>query len=120
MDDKTLAALEESIKHWREFAQAEKPSDVNINADDCALCHLYLIPYRADAKKRCKGCPVDERSGYSCGAGTPYLKASESLDDWLVASDAGYDDGSEKHFKEVANEMVDFLVSLRPQKGEDS
>jgi len=111
MTDQTKSeALEASILHWQENVKAETPDDVQVGADECALCELYY--YDAD----CEGCPVADKGDPGC-VGSPYMVARDALyiwascltdpDDktaWLAARD---------EFRKAAQAEVDFLISLR-------
>lgn len=101
MDNKTLAALKASIQHWDDNAQAETPGEASADADDCALCGLYL-------KRDCSGCPVAEKTGKECCHGSPYSAAHSALCDW----DDGTGDGGT--FRAAATAERDFLISLLP------
>ncbi len=101
MDDRTRAALEESIKHWEENAAAETPEGVSTGAENCPLCYLFF-----DAN--CQGCPVRRKTGEAACTGSPYNEAYFALHDWAK------DGKSRDIYRMAAQAEVDFLRSLLP------
>lgn len=97
MDERTRAALEASIAHWKTNAAATHPGDVQTDCDACALCDLFRRPPR-------ENCPVAARAGKTMCLGTPYGDARAKLMHWSSAGEA---------FRAAALREVAFLESLR-------
>lgn len=75
-------AFEASILHWQENVAAERPEDVRMGPDNCALCSLFF-------EDDCEGCPVMRRTGYRGCSGTPYDLADGAFYMWVeTRSDA--------------------------------
>jgi hypothetical protein len=106
MDARTAEALEKSIKHWENNAEAERPKDASTRGADCALCGLFYI-------EGCEGCPVYHRTGgeEEC-SDTPYYQALYCFKRWERYPD---DQTSRDYFRAAASEEVKFLKSLRKE-----
>lgn len=106
MDNTTLEALNESIKHWEENRDAEQHGAVATGIKACALCGLFR-------EVDCKGCPVENKTKQMGCINTPYYAALEAKDDWEWADE----DESRKAetFRDAAQAEVDFLKSLLPE-----
>ena len=63
MDERTLTALQQSIKKWEKRAAGEH--DGKIGTDGCPLCQLFY-------HSACFGCPVYEKTEATCCDDTPY------------------------------------------------
>lgn len=93
-------ALRESIAHHKQNLLAEKPEDVRLGRDNCALCELHGF--------FCDGCPVKE-AGFNECAGSPYDKVWRGAEYWR---------GSPKNkklrenFREAEQKEIEFLKSL--------
>ena len=109
MDDRTLAALDASILHWEQNLAAETPDDVRVEADDCALCGLFL--YTPDPHESCDGCPVFKSTGNRACGGTPYEPAFSAYCEWEAAPE---DHVRRAVFRTHARAEIEFLRSLRP------
>lgn len=75
MDDKTLAALNQSIEKWERNAVAETPDDFTTSPRACALCWLFW-------KRGCGGCPVMDATGKVYCHGTPCDEAFSARRVW--------------------------------------
>ncbi len=108
MDDRTEKALEKSIEHWIEDnVKAEKPEDAKTGPDDCALCDLF------SARDGCEGCLVFKKTGMHFCDGSPYGAADKASRKWEEGK------GTREDFNNASQDMVDFLISLRPEKTND-
>jgi hypothetical protein len=97
MDAKTLKALKGSINKWKANAEIDYLKKAKINITDCQLCDLFWY-------NDCTGCPVMEKSKYSCCVGTPY-----------VAGAKAYNANDLAAFIEASHAEVEFLQSLLPE-----
>ena len=95
MNKKTLKALRGSIKKWEGIVKGEVQDE---GAKNCPLCVEF---YRPD----CAGCPVQEETGQEDCADTPYSKWCDT--DYRVKN---------ANSKELAQQMLNFLVDLLPEK----
>lgn len=116
MKKKTLKALKKSMKHWLDNAAAEKISDVSIEAKDCALCEMFLLPNAS-----CVGCPVEEHTGVWYCERSPFINAAEAYNAWVWAWAESSKPAShaKKTFQAAARKQYEFLESLLP-KGESA
>ena len=80
MDQATRTAVLDSIRHWRENAEATRPSAASIGADKCALCVKFS--YKLYGPAACKECPVYKKTGLAGCGGTPYHEAKGVLTTW--------------------------------------
>lgn len=103
MDERTAEALEASIKHWEENREVSKPEQAKIDANDCALCNLYVLD-------GCEGCPVAQRSGHKGCHGSPYFDARFTLADWRKWPD---DPDRKQAWQKACDAEIAFLKSLR-------
>lgn len=102
MNKKTLKALNESIEKWTRHMNVdlEYLDQFYLGPEECPLCQLFW-------HNDCQGCPVFERTGlYGC-ENTPFDDAYHCA----AMNDL-------KAFKKAAQEEVNFLKSLLPEKGE--
>ena len=88
--------------HWQENVAAERPEDVRMGPDNCALCSLFF-------EDDCEGCPVMRRTGRFGCRDSPYDLADEAFDMWI---ETRHDDARDE-FRKHAQAEVDFLISLR-------
>jgi len=109
MDDKTLTALQASIKHWEDNVAARGVKSVKLGIKECALCE-YFGPFDEPS---CVGCPVSERTGLTGCEGTPYDDVCEAEVEW---SDHPRTNSYKEYFREIAQTELDFLKSLLPEK----
>lgn len=79
MNTKTKKALDDSIVKWRKnlsFAEDGEYHSIRVDAESCALCNLFLMNemgrYIQDYSKKCRGCPVYEKTGIIGCEDTPY------------------------------------------------
>jgi hypothetical protein len=91
-------AIEKAISKWRENAKGFAASELLIGIENCPLCDLYY-------EKGCKGCPVVSTTGETECRKTPIA----GLDDAFLKMLAEDDDSD---FKQVSQEMVEFLETL--------
>jgi hypothetical protein len=119
MDERTLTALQASIKHWEENVAAEVVGDVKLGPSDCALCRLFWNKLHAPIMPendgdaicvRCDGCPVLAATGQHGCNGSPYGDAEDAFMEW---DDVEQED-SLARFHEAAQAELDFLKSLLP------
>lgn len=99
MDAKTLATLRGSIAKW-EAIVAGTGEDKGI--ENCPLCKLFYSAVDNNTH-RCKGCPVEEKTGQTHCDGSPYEQWSE-----LATEEDSYE------ARELAQAELDFLRSLLP------
>lgn len=119
MDEKTLTALQGSIKKWEAIVAGTGYDD---GADNCSLCILFIdngAPEPEWAQDGCLGCPVALAVGTNGCSKTPYTKWS------------GYQSGNgrfngntrivfDERSKELAQSELDFLRSLLPSAAGDA
>ena len=109
MDEATREALEASIAHWKDVAQATDPRTARIGGNYCTLCTLFR-------RDDCNSCPVMVRTGRDSCEKTPYRAALDALRAWQTAAARGNrglrrDDGTA--FRAAARAEIEFLESLR-------
>ncbi len=105
MDDRTLAALWQSIEKWERNAVAETPGDYTTGSASCALCEVFL-------EGCCQGCPVKSRTRETGCTGTPFVNAAHARWEWLNhRSDATLRDAAHT----AARAEAEFLRSLLPE-----
>lgn len=107
MDAETLKALDASIAHWEEIVAADKPSDVEIGANTCALCDKFNVFEWSDPRA-CRGCPVFSVTRREFCRETPFQGALTTFLLWEIG------DGSKREFIKAAKAELSFLKSLRP------
>lgn len=105
MEEKTLTALQGSIKKWeRILATGEDGS----GSEDCPLCELFH-PWNTGvdltSATACDGCPVKASTGKSLCTDSPY-------DKYAVATD----DGDACAIASTAKAELEFLRSLIPSE----
>ena len=104
MDERTLTALEGSIKKWEAIVAG---TGVDAGPKNCPLCQAFHEDFLSPDNKGngCRGCPVYEKTGeYGCG-GSPYDAYEDT------------DDEEEKQY--AAEQELEFLKSLRPNSSGD-
>jgi len=98
----TEKALKDSIAHWermrdnKRYEIHEYPS-----ASDCALCKLFCF----GKSYSCGGCPVMKKTGLRLCRNTPFQKAFLE-----------FHGGTDERWIVAANEEIEFLKSLLPEK----
>lgn len=103
MDEKTLTALQGSIKKWEEIVAGTATDE---GEDNCPLCQLFLW----QAKQAwCTGCPVAEHAKEPGCNGTPY----RTWADHHVKNGNAFK-VSDEETKGLAQAELDFLRSLLP------
>ena len=103
MTDQALAALKESIDHWRRMAEGRAENGETPGGKDCPLCRIFAS---APCWHGCAGCPVSEMTRCSNCKETPWLAANLSFNQHGPTSD---------HFKAAAQKELAFLESLLPK-----
>ena len=116
MNEKTLTALQGSIKKWEDIVNGTGADE---GCDNCPLCLEFMDGIANDpewAQDGCAGCPVAQSVGDSSCSRTPYAK-------W---ASYGYNYGENRGLKtprmkvfddkskELAQAELDFLRSLLP------
>lgn len=104
-------ALEASILHWQDNVKAETPDKVQILADQCALCELYL-------SGDCEDCPVADAGMPGCHE-SPYTAARDAYTSWKYSTTPINSPAwlaARDEFRKAAQAEVDFLISLREMK----
>lgn len=112
MNDEILTALETSIKHWEENAEAENFYNADLSPSSCALCEKFRLNV---SLKACRGCPIEIKTGRINCAGTPYADASHAYEVWSNDVDESNDPKHRAAFQAAARAEVEFLKSLRPE-----
>jgi hypothetical protein len=102
MTSTTLNALKEVITHWRRLATGKTQRYEGIGPGNCALCHLFN-----NAAFSCVGCPVQQKTGRTGCADTPYRTAEVAYFDYGRNS---------KKFRAAARAELEFLKKLLPKK----
>ena len=100
MDEKTLTALQGSIKKWEKIVSGK---GVDRGTENCPLCAVFL--------PRCDGCPVKERTGRGFCYGSPYDDFSNTFSDTWGESIHKADTPKRKR---AALKELKFLKSLLP------
>lgn len=109
MEARTREALENSIQHWRENIAQNNCDRIYIGSSDCALCELFLD----NRRRQCGDCPVAENTGAQLCNRTPWLKCRITLSSWQNDPD---EEAYRNTWRQAAQAMVDFLISLLPQE----
>lgn len=109
MDDKTLTALQASIKHWKENCVAPF-EEVKIRDADYALCAEFFGP------NDCTECPVRIHTGRSDCTGSPYYEVRRAYYNWRACRGPVY----EQAFHVAARKELEFLQSLLPPESPDA
>ena len=99
MKTKTVNAIKKSIKHWEENASFPF-EEASISVNSCALCDLFFDDH-------CEGCPIYESTAQRWCKGSPYDYAK-----------LAFMNQDEVKFRAAAIEMVKYLESLLPKRGE--
>lgn len=99
MDKKTLAALKASIKKWERNAKSVAAAMQYAGLKNCPLCKIHNA-----GPDGCGDCPVENATGLSWCAATPF-------GDW---HDARYIEPDEHLAMLMAQHEADFLKSLLP------
>jgi hypothetical protein len=119
MDEKTLNALENSIKHW-EYLHNTIPSDDStekVNGKYCSLCILFL--FGKSKENQCVGCPVYEKTEQKYCHETPFYDARDAWEDYIELSRKHEDDSPQltdalSEWKIKSAKELDYLKSLAP------
>jgi hypothetical protein len=108
MDERTLAALDDSIAHHERCLAEDDPNEILLGPHQCALCRLF---YRDE----CTGCPVRAQTGQDECEDSPYYEAHHAWSDWWL--EPGSSDLKDAYRAKEQIE-IDFLKSLRPKPTE--
>jgi hypothetical protein len=102
MDERTLKALKDSIRHWEENVAATDMDGISTDAEDCALCREFNTGIRHG--KECRGCPVYKKTGNRFCSETPYSRVhtAKEKENFQEAHDASVN-------------MLSFLKGLLPE-----
>lgn len=103
MDAATAEALEKSIAHWKENAEAERRGEVSFGPRACALCRNFW-------GNNCIGCPVSMATDLTGCRGSPYADAIDALLSWEPDP---FNGAARDAFRTAALAEVAFLESLR-------
>jgi len=90
MDRETRKALKESIAHWYRISACETVDELiseGYNETSCSLCNLFYIPRVYTSACICVGCPVQEKTGEILCNLSPYVRASNSLEEWEMTGE---------------------------------
>jgi len=98
MTPQALAALKESIEHWKRVVAS--PLTEKLGPENCALCKLFLLNKNGFLHS-CRGCPIYASTGQQFCNGTPY-------DTYAVV------DMRDPESVIFAQRELDFLISLLP------
>src|SRR5512143_84988 len=103
--EKTLKALQGSIKKWEDILTGKIPDKGNKN---CPLCKMFLNHKSLDSDNDCLGCPVRKATGEAHCTDSPYTTK------WAMAHDTeGLEDFAMNDEQVLAaREELDFLRSL--------
>lgn len=108
-------ALQKSIQKWERNARVKKFDRALVDAEDCPLCHLFML---RSPMSNCNGCPIKEATGLEGCNSTPYDEASDTYDEWNYAHpDEELRLKSAKNFRAAAEKEVLFLKAIRPFGG---
>lgn len=94
----TQEALDDSIRHWKEYAAGNGEKEGFPTDESCSLCKLFFFKSPA-----CKGCPISNKTKQSVCQGSPYELAIDTLK-------LGY---TSPEFMAAAQQMVDFLEDIK-------
>jgi hypothetical protein len=110
MNEKTLAALTDSIEHWERLATGKSKKNESIYADDCALCQVF---FRGST---CEGCPVNTAGFPSCRRSVCEV-CDTAVEDWQCKPHRKYKSWKDTpRFRKAARAQLKFLKSLLPKK----
>lgn len=99
-DEQTMAALKDSIAHWRRMEEGESDNE-SPSGRHCALCKTFV-----KKNNSCWGCPVMSATGLESCQGSPWLDANEKFHQYGM---------KRKEFIDAARKEREFLESLLPQ-----
>lgn len=105
MDERTLTALQGSIKKWEEIAAG---TGEDHGCSNCPLCKEFTL---RSSEGSCAGCPVNE-AGYPDCERTPY---SEFWRMGIQQASPRSRTANTPELVEIAKREVDFLKSLLPE-----
>ena len=102
---KQIELLDKSIEHWEDIAQG---GGISTGTSSCPLCQQY---YDHLDKPLCTGCPIQEYTGISGCAQTPYA-------DYFDVCKSCYRDEKENNHKLQPSHRIEDLVSITNQEKE--
>lgn len=97
----TLAAIQDSIKHWERMRDGKNGASENPGPAACALCVLFFD------SSSCAGCPIATKTVQKLCLGTPYYDAEKTWELRFEQPNA---------WRYASQEMIDFLKSLLPER----
>jgi hypothetical protein len=100
MKKKTLDALKGSIRKWEQIRDGLIEDQGTHNCPLCKLFHAF----------ECVGCPIQQHTGQKGCVGSPY----EAYND-IYFDDGDDEDSNPEHKKKLAQDELDFLISLLPK-----
>lgn len=125
MKPETSTALEASITHWEQNANAKYPSGVHASSKYCALCQRFFNSGNCcglvdgSVKHDVEACPVAIKTKWHGCMKSPYIDAYLA---WQMWKECGADDGISRKaaakFRKAAFKEVAFLKSLRDNNQE--
>ena len=98
MNERTKAALEESIEKWRQIERGEMWDEGSHN---CALCCEFF-------QNCCYECPVREHTGKANCDGTPFMEWANSIEVSPAIADT-------PRLRKIARAERKFLESLKEE-----
>ena len=104
MHNRTLAALNDSIEHWKRLETGTASETEGVGAKNCALCKLFR-----SGPAYCVGCPVMRSTGQSDCDGSPYPMADDAYREYGKDS---------PEFRAAAKIEREFLEGLLPKQEE--
>lgn len=105
MNPITLAALQDSIRHWhRDNVLAEQQENYKISRYDCSLCSIFF-------GNGCVDCPVADATGDTNCVISPYEIAEDRAYNWELNPEGEEEKAA---FIAAAIKERDFLISLLP------
>ena len=110
MNNDTLKALKDSIKHWEQNYRRRLPKNVVVGPGACALCVLFTNEYTTI--RACGSCPVGNKTGVTLCINTPYAEAAQAHSVWSKQPDSFV---AKFDWLQVCLEEIDFLKSLLPE-----
>lgn len=109
-DPQAIAALKESIEHWRRLTTGERRTGERTGTSDCALCLLYNNE-NTPSDQVCVGCPIFEKTDHEFCYCTPYQAVQAYIEDPYSGEHrrSAYDT---VEFKRLASIQLRFLQDL--------
>jgi hypothetical protein len=112
MDSETLAALDGSIRKWEAIVAG---TGIDDGCDNCPLCKVFYYFSHHKGRTYCDGCPIYLDTGITGCERTPYDAWCE---EWGLNTILGHNGEINIFAQELAQDMLDYLRSLRPTEQE--